>query len=84
MKGKVCRVHVEVVREIGQVTHKIKATQPNASVYDLRQSFRSFFAAIWAISRAIVGWFRVTYEELMGMLGGALKAGIPMESQHLE
>ena len=41
-------------------------------------------AAIRAISREIVGtdqtgWFRVTYEELMKMLGGALKAGIPME-----
>ena len=41
-------------------------------------------AAIRAISREIVGtsvtgWFRVTYEELMGMLGGALKAGVPME-----
>ena len=41
-------------------------------------------AAIRAISREIVGtnitgWFRVTYEELMEMLGGALKAGIPME-----
>ena len=41
-------------------------------------------AAIRAISREIVGrdltgWFRVTYEELMAMLGGALKAGVPME-----
>ena len=41
-------------------------------------------AAIRAISREIVGasvtgWFRVTYEELMGLLGGALKAGVPME-----
>ena len=41
-------------------------------------------AAIRAISREIVGtdqtgWFRVTYEELMKMRGGALKAGIPME-----
>ena len=41
-------------------------------------------AAIRAISREIVGtsvtgWFRVTYEELMEMLGGALKAGVPME-----
>ena len=41
-------------------------------------------AAIRAISREIVGtdltgWFRVSYEELMEMLGGALKAGIPME-----
>ena len=41
-------------------------------------------AAIWAISREIVGtdltgWFEVTSDELMGMLGGALKAGVPME-----
>ena len=41
-------------------------------------------AAIRAISREIVGtdqtdWFRVTHDELMGMLGGALKAGVPME-----
>ena len=41
-------------------------------------------AAIHAISREIVGtsvtgWFRVTYEEVMEMLGGALKAGVPME-----
>ena len=41
-------------------------------------------AAIRAISREIVGtsitgWFRVTHEELMEMLGGALKAGVPME-----
>ena len=41
-------------------------------------------AAIRAISREIVGtdltgWFKVTHDELMGMLGGALKAGVPME-----
>ena len=41
-------------------------------------------AAIHAISQEIVGtsvtgWFHVTYKELMEMLGGALKAGIPME-----
>ena len=41
-------------------------------------------AAIRAISREIVGtdqtdWFRVTADELMGMLGGALKAGVPMK-----
>ena len=41
-------------------------------------------AAIRAISREIVGtdltgWFRVSYEELIEMLGGALKAGVPME-----
>ena len=39
-------------------------------------------AAIRAISREIVGtdltgWFKVTPDELMAMLGGALKAGIP-------
>ena len=37
-----------------------------------------------AISRVIVGtdqtgWFRVTPDELMGMLGEALKAGVPMD-----
>ena len=31
------------------------------------------------VGRNITGWFRVTYEELMEMLGGALRAGIPME-----
>ena len=41
-------------------------------------------AAIRAISHEIVGtsvtgWFRVTYEELIEMLGGALKADVPME-----
>ena len=41
-------------------------------------------APIRAISHEIVGtdktgWFRVTYDELMEMLGGALKAGVPME-----
>ena len=41
-------------------------------------------AAIRAISHEIVGtdktgWFRVTYDELMEMLGGALKEGVPME-----
>ena len=25
------------------------------------------------------GWFRVTADELMGMFGGALKAGVPMD-----
>ena len=44
-------------------------------------------AAIRAISREIVGtdqtdWFRVTHDELMGMLGGALKAGVPMSYHH--
>ena len=41
-------------------------------------------AAIRAISREIVGtdltgWFKVTPDELMELLGGALKAGVPME-----
>ena len=41
-------------------------------------------AAIRAISREIVGtdltgWFQVTHEELMELLGGAVKAGVPME-----
>ena len=51
----------------------------------LRSSTALAEAAIRAISREIVGtsvtgWFRVTYEELMAMLGGALKAGVPMET----
>ena len=42
-------------------------------------------AAIRAISREVVGtdltgWFRVTYEDLMKMLGEALKAGIPLDT----
>ena len=41
-------------------------------------------AAIRAISRQVIGtdktgWFRVTSDELMEMLGGALKAGVPMK-----
>ena len=45
-------------------------------------------AAIRAISREIVGtdltgWFRVTPNELMGMLSGALKKGVPMEEKML-
>ena len=51
---------------------------------NLRCSTALAEAAIRAISREIVGtdqtdWFRVTADELMGMLGGALKAGIPMK-----
>ena len=43
-------------------------------------------AAIRAISHEIVGtdltgWFRVSTDELMGMLGSALKAGIPTEKR---
>ena len=46
-------------------------------------------AAIRAISREIVGkdltgWFRVSYEELLKMLGGALKAGVPLEKSSPE
>ena len=46
-------------------------------------------AAIRAISREIVGtdltgWFKVTSDELMAMLGGALKAGVPMEVNMLQ
>ena len=41
-------------------------------------------AAIQAIisqedGSGLTGWFHVTYEELLNMLGRALKAGIPME-----
>ena len=41
-------------------------------------------AAIRAISQEMVGtdltgWFRVTYDQLMEMLGGALRVGVPME-----
>ena len=43
-------------------------------------------AAIRAVSREIVGtdltgWFKVTTDELMELLGGALKAGVPMEER---
>ena len=46
-------------------------------------------AAIQAISREIIGtdlsgWFKVTNDELMAMLGGALKAGVPMEENMLQ
>ena len=45
-------------------------------------------AAIWAISREIVGtdltgWFQVSTDELMAILGGTLKAGVPMEERML-
>ena len=45
-------------------------------------------AAIRAISREIVGtnltdWFQITTDELMRMLSGALKAGVPMEERML-
>ena len=46
-------------------------------------------AAIRAISQEIVGtdltgWFKVTPDELMAMLGGALKVGVPMEEKMLQ
>ena len=45
-------------------------------------------AAIRAVSREIVGtdrtgWVKVTSDELMELLGGALKAGVPMEEEKL-
>ena len=61
--------------------HRLFGEEPPS----LRCSTALAECAIRAISREIVGtnvtgWFRVTYEELMKMLGGALKAGIPMET----
>ena len=55
----------------------------------IRSSTALAEAAIRAVSREIVGidqtgWFRVTADELMGMLGGALKAGVPMEELPFE
>ena len=60
--------------------HRLFGEEPPS----LRCSTALAEAAIRAISREIVGtsvtgWFQVTYEELMEMLGGALKAGVPME-----
>ena len=60
--------------------HRLFGEEPPS----LRCSTALAEAAIRAISREIVGtsvtgWFRVTYEELMEMLGGALKAGVPMK-----
>jgi len=60
--------------------HRLFGEEPPS----LRCSTALAKAAIRAISREIVGtsvtgWFRVTYKELMEMLAGALKAGIPME-----
>ena len=59
--------------------HRLFGKQPPK----LRCSTALAEAAIRAVSREIVGtdqtgWFRVTSDELMGMLGGAVKAGIPM------
>ena len=60
--------------------HRLFGEEPPS----LRCSTALAEAVIRAISREIVGtsvtgWFRVTYEELMELLGGALKAGVPME-----
>ena len=60
--------------------HRLFGEEPPS----LRCSTALAEAAIRAISREIVGtdvtgWFRVSYEELMKMLGEAVKAGIPME-----
>ena len=54
----------------------------------LRRSTALAEAAIRAISREIVGtdltgWFKVTSDELMELLGGALKGGVPMEEGKL-
>ena len=60
--------------------HRLFGEEPPS----IRRSTALAEAAIRAISRVIVGtdrtgWFRVSYSKLMEMLGGALKAGIPME-----
>ena len=60
--------------------HRLFGEEPPS----LRSNTALAEVAIRAISREIVGtdltgWFRVTPDELMEMLGGALKAGIPME-----
>jgi len=65
--------------------HRLFGEEPPS----LRCSTALAEAAIRAISREIVGrsvtgWFRVSYEELMEMLGGALKAGIPMKKSTSE
>ena len=66
----------------GKTTLKYRLFGEDAA--SLRCSTPLAEAAIRAISREIVGtdltgWFRVSYEELMEMLGGALKAGVPMQ-----
>ena len=60
--------------------HRLFGKEPPS----LRCSTALAEAAIRAISRQIVGtdttgWFEVTSDELMQMLGGALKAGVPLE-----
>ena len=60
--------------------HRLFGEEPPS----IRRSTALAEAAIRAISRVIVGtdrtgWFRVSYDKLMEMLGGALKAGVPME-----
>ena len=60
--------------------HRLFGEEPPS----IRRSTALAEATIRAISRVIVGtditgWFRVPYDKLMEMLGGALKAGIPME-----
>ena len=64
--------------------HRLFGKEPPS----LRHSTPLAEAAVRAISRKTVGtdqfsWFRVTPDELMGMLGGALKAGVPMEGRKL-
>ena len=66
----------------GKTTLKYRLFGEDAA--SLRCSTPLAEAAIRAISREIVGtdltgWFRVSYEGLMEMLSGALKAGVPME-----
>ena len=36
------------------------------------------------LAQTLTGWFKVTPDELMAMLGGALKAGVPMEENLLQ
>ena len=60
--------------------HRLFGEEPPS----IRRSTALAEAAIRAISRVIVGtdrtgWFRVPYDKLMEMLGGAVKAGIPMD-----
>ena len=60
--------------------HRLFGEEPPS----IRRSTALAEATIRAISRVIVGtditgWFRVPYDKLMEMLGGALKAGVPME-----
>ena len=66
----------------GKITLKYRLFSEDPA--SLRCSTPLAEAAIRAISREIVGtdrtgWFRVSYEELMEMLSGALKAGVPMK-----